>query len=112
MHFREYLRHPRKPGMDAAAVPVASPASPANSCSIRSASLVIPFARKRAAARRSGERRRSLHYFHYAKPAACFEIEGRAILHSGGACAALAAAFQQYLDAYVNGHKEAPAARL
>lgn len=40
------------------------------------------------------------------------EIEGRAISHSGGACAALRAAFQTYLDAYIAAHKEAHAARL
>ena len=40
-----------------------------------------------------------------------FEIEGRAMTHSGPACAALEAAFQAFLDAYVAGHKEAPAAR-
>jgi branched-chain amino acid aminotransferase len=43
------------------------------------------------------------------------EIEGRAIAHSGGACAALRSAFAAYVDAYVASHadgKEAPAARL
>jgi len=40
------------------------------------------------------------------------EIEGRAIPHSGPACAALQTAFGAYLDEYVAAHKEAPAARL
>jgi branched-chain amino acid aminotransferase len=39
-----------------------------------------------------------------------FEIEGRAIPHSGPACAALEAAFERYLDAYVAGH--APAKKI
>jgi len=48
------------------------------------------------------------------------EIEGRAVTHSGGACAALSAAFAAYVDHYVADGvaqrivrgKEAPAARL
>jgi branched-chain amino acid aminotransferase len=36
-------------------------------------------------------------------------IEGRAVAHSGPACAALAAAFAGYVDGYVAGHKGAPA---
>ncbi|MGD0363803.1 MAG: aminotransferase class IV [Bryobacteraceae bacterium] len=44
------------------------------------------------------------------------EIEGRAIAHSGSACAALRSAFAAYVDAYAASHagagKEAPAARL
>jgi len=44
------------------------------------------------------------------------EIEGRAIPHSGGACAALHNAFAAYVDAYVDAYvahsKKAPAARL
>jgi branched-chain amino acid aminotransferase len=40
------------------------------------------------------------------------DIEGRAIPHSGPACAALRTAFAAYLDAYVARCKEAPAARL
>jgi branched-chain amino acid aminotransferase len=40
------------------------------------------------------------------------EIEGRAIPHSGPACAALRAAFAACTDAYVAHSKEAPAARL
>jgi branched-chain amino acid aminotransferase len=39
------------------------------------------------------------------------EVEGRAIPHSGQACAALRSAFDAHVDAYVAGHKEAPAAR-
>ena len=41
-----------------------------------------------------------------------FEIEGRALPQSGGACAALSAAFAAYVDAYVASRKEAPAPRL
>ena len=39
------------------------------------------------------------------------EIEGRAVRHSGQACAALRKAFAAYVDAYVARSKDAPAAR-
>jgi branched-chain amino acid aminotransferase len=39
------------------------------------------------------------------------EIEGRAVNHSGRACAAMRNAFAAYLDDYVARSKEAPAAR-
>ena len=40
------------------------------------------------------------------------EIEGRGVRQSGGARAALSAAFAAYVESYVAGHKEEPAARL
>jgi len=40
-----------------------------------------------------------------------FEIEGRAIKHSGRACATLRTAFGAYLDDYVSRHRQVPAAR-
>lgn len=40
-----------------------------------------------------------------------FEIEGRAIKHSGPACATLRTAFGAYLDDYVSRHRQVPAAQ-